>query len=306
MKKKDLPKEVQLALKDHVSKKDIPEECFVNCDPDTLMTKSKIESHIENIVVADMSMVIQRCSSSDFQNTDMTRTMPHMRDKIINTTLANNESGPPPYNAEFIRFLQDSVKNKLSEDFKDYGIDLVRVNIETPKILDKAIANKMAEFSLMTSSANAKVSTIEQTYNIAKKQAEQDAIQNEIKQNQENQNRINAAKASLEAAKQEANQNEVKQNQENQNKINAAKAELEAAKLKAEAKKITATADSLAATAIDEARAKLFETYPKLFEYEMAKLQSIATGNIKTTVISPEIAQSLLTFGNKYPFGKSE
>lgn len=270
----------------------------------SMLNKDQIESHIENIVVADMSMVIQRCSSSDFQNTDMTRTMPHIRDKIMNTTSSHCEPSAPN-NTEFIRYLQDSVKNKLSEDFKDYGIDLVRVNIETPKILDKAIANKMAEFSLLTASANSKVSTIDQTYNIAKKEAEQLAIQNEIKQNQENQNKINVAKTSLEAAKQDAAINEVKQNQENQNKVNAAKAELEAAKLKAEAKKITATADSLANIAIDEARAKLFEEYPKLFEYEMAKLQSIATSNIKTTVISPEIAQSLLTFGTTYPFAKN-
>lgn len=240
----------------------------------SMLNKDQIEPHIENIVVADMSMVIQRCNSTDFQNTDMTRTMPHMRDTMINTTVANNENAPPSYNVDFIRYLQDSVKNKLTADFKEYGIDLVRVNIETPKILDKAIAAKMSEFSLLTASANSRESTIEQTFNIAKKEAEQLATQNEIKQDQEN-----------------------------QNKINSARAELEAAKLKAEAKTVTAEAEATAARAVEEARAKLFVTYPKLFEYEMAKLQSAATRSIKTTVVSPEIAKGMLTFGNSYPFG---
>ena len=97
-------------------------------DPKKLLqqlNKDKIVEHIENLVVADMGAVIQQCSSSDFQNTSQTKTMPDVYDNML-----NRAQGPHPSNGqEFVKHLQDSVKNKLSSDFKEYGIKLDRINI---------------------------------------------------------------------------------------------------------------------------------------------------------------------------------
>jgi regulator of protease activity HflC (stomatin/prohibitin superfamily) len=236
------------------------------------LNKNQIETHIEKLVVADMGAVVQRCSSGDFQNTNMTKTTPHIRDELLNTTSANNdESLIPPNNPQLIVFLQDSMKNKLTEDFKEYGIELVRVNIETPKILDKTIADKIAENSILTSATNAKESMIDQKYKIAKKEAEQLAIQIEIKQKQENENMINAARAKLEAAK-----------------------------LIAEAKYIEADAIAKSEKKIFETKAKLYKRYPHLFQYDMSKLQTDRLRSVKTTVISPEVAKSVFGFGSQF------
>jgi len=240
----------------------------------SMLNKDQIKSHIENIVVADMSSVVQRLSSSEFMCTDMTKTMPNFKDNLINTTVASNEPGNPGNNPEFIRFIQDSVKNKLALDFKEYGVELIKINLETPKVLDQRISAKMAEYSLLVSETNSKEAVIDKRNNIARKEAQILAAQNDIKQSQEN----NA-------------------------KINAAKANLEAARMAAEATMVTANAEAAAATCVAEAKAKLFEAYPKLFEYEMAKLQATAMANIKSTVISPEVAKGLVTFGTSYPFG---
>ena len=111
---------------------------------------------------------------------------------------------------------------------------------------------------------------IEQKYKIAKKEAEQLAIQIEIKQKQENENIINAARAQLEAAK-----------------------------LIAEAKLIKADAEAKAERKIFETKAKLYRKYSHLFQYEMAKLDAEKLSGVKTTVISPEVAKNIFGFGSQ-------
>ena len=83
-------------------------------DPERTLIRLKQEqivSHIENLVVADMGAVVQQCSSSDFQSTDQTKTRAPMK-------TADTKDGRPSA-PEFIRYLQDEVKNKLYEDFKE-------------------------------------------------------------------------------------------------------------------------------------------------------------------------------------------
>jgi regulator of protease activity HflC (stomatin/prohibitin superfamily) len=240
----------------------------------SLLNKDQIKSHIENVVVADLIASIQRLSSAEFLCTDITKPMPNLRDNMVNSAITNNEAGNAANDPNFIRLLSDSVKNKLASDFNTYGIELLKVNLETPKVLDQNISAKMAEYSLLVSETNSKEAVIDKKNNIARKEAQILAAQNDIKQSQENNAKINAAKASLEAAR-----------------------------MAAEATMVTANAEAAAATAVAEAKAKLFEAYPKLFEYEMAKLQATAMANIKSTVISPEVAKGLVTFGSTYPFG---
>ena len=95
----------------------------------------------ENLVVADMGAVIQQCSSSDFQNTDQTKARLPMRKSFfflftffLFTSTEAPVEGNAPSAPEFIRHLQDEVKNQLCRDFQEYGINLVRLNIETPKV----------------------------------------------------------------------------------------------------------------------------------------------------------------------------
>ena len=180
---------------------------YIITDPKLLLSelsRDQIVPHIENLVVADMGSVIQQCSSSDFQSTGQTKTMPGFVDTMMNHQAPDPSAPPPPNNPEFVQHLQDSVKNKLSADFAEYGIKLDRINIETPKILDKEIADKLSEFSLMNSKATAKEAVLDKQYNIAKREAEQKAKQLEIQQMQDNQNMIRMAKAKLEAAEMEA------------------------------------------------------------------------------------------------------
>jgi len=241
---------------------------FSIVDPQKVLSRLKyneIIPHIENLVVADMGAVIQQCTSSDFQNTAQTKTEPNIYDNKIN----KYKHGIPPNNPEIISHLQDSVKNKLSKDFLEYGIMLDRVNIETPKILDRAIGKKISEYSLLNSEASAKEAILEKKYTIAKKEAER-----------------------------EAKQIEIEQMQTNSNKISAAQAELESAKLIAEATKVKADAEAYAAKCVAKAKAEMFEQYPKLFEYKLKELHAHAIKGIKSSVISPEIAKSMFGFNS--------
>jgi len=224
------------------------------------LKKDEIIPHIENLVVADMGAVIQQCTSSDFQNTSQTTTEPYVFDNKIN----KYKHGLPPNNPEIINHLQDSVKNKLSKDFLEYGIMLDRLNIETPKILDKAIGKKISEYSLLNSEASAKESILEKKFVIVKKEAERAAKKTEIEQIQTN-----------------------------QNKISAAQAEFEAAKLLAEAKKIKSDAEAYSAKAVAKAQAEMFEKYPKLFEFRLMELKTQSMKGIKSSIVSPEIAKNM-------------
>eukprot|EP01120_Amphizonella_sp_Union-15-10_P013322 TRINITY_DN6164_c0_g1_i1.p1 TRINITY_DN6164_c0_g1~~TRINITY_DN6164_c0_g1_i1.p1 ORF type:complete len:574 (+),score=133.17 TRINITY_DN6164_c0_g1_i1:43-1722(+) len=228
-------------------------------DPQVALHKLKKEDivpHIENLVVADMGSVIQSCSSSDFQKTNQTRT----REPIKN-------SSDMSVAAEFFTYLQDEVKNHLHRDFLEYGITLIRINIETPKILDAKISAKMAEYSLINSEARAKVSVLDSNNRIAQQQVMQEAEKKKILQEQDNTNRLSQVRAESAATKIRA------------------QAELDAAELRAKATKVEAEARVSAL----ESQAKLFEIYPELLEMEMTKLKMDALKGVQL-IISPEIA----------------
>lgn len=243
------------------------------------LNKDQILPHIENIVVADMGMVIQSCSSSDFLKSNQTQA------RSSKMPVSGDIGNVAPSAPEFYEHLQDEVKNKLHNDFNEYGIKMVRLNIETPKILDKNIADKMAELSLMNSTARAKESTLERNYNIA-----------------------------LQEANQNAKTTEIQQLQKNSNKISEAEAELQASRMRAEALKIEAQASAIAKLASAEVEAKaqqmlldlakqrgqLYLDYPDLLQYDLAQIQSAGFKGISTMVISPEVAASYYGIGS-YP-----
>ena len=221
-------------------------------NPDLTLNKlnpTQITQHIEHIVVADMGLIIQNCSSVDFLKSNQPQSE------------KNNDF------ALFYQHLQDKIFKQLQFDFGSYGIKLVRLNIETPKILDKMISSKMAEFSLMSTEARAKESVMDRNFNIAKQQATQEVTTKQIMQQQENDFRIKKAQSEYNAMKIEADglymQTEMK--------IKGQELELEISRKKAE----------------------MYDKYPSLFELELVKTRIEGMKNTKMMIISPEIAQGM-------------
>ncbi len=216
----------------------------------TLGSERNIIDHIENIASVDMGMVVQQCSSSDFLRSAQTK------------PLGKREKGK-----EHGDTYQDEVRQKLAEDLREIGIRLVRLNFETPKILDAQIAKEMEQQAVVTAQANTKQSVLEINTEIAKKEA--------------------AQKAGVKAIEQE---------QVNATIVSKAHAELEAAKLRAEAIEIEARARRNAALMEGE---RYIEN-PKLFDIKMAEIQADAFS--KAQFLPPQMASILMQgFGGAMP-----
>jgi len=216
------------------------------------LNPNAITPHIEHIVTADMGLVIQNCSSTDFLKSNQSATQINEKKDVFSM---------------FYEELQTRVFNKLKEDFDSYGINLVRLSIETPKILDQMISKKMAEFSLINSESRAKESAMERNFNIAKQQATQEATTKQIQQDQENQNKISKAQAEFQSAKLEADGTLVKAE----------------ASIKVQERQIE----------ISKKRAELFDKHPGLLQFELAQVNAKSMEGIKSMIISPEIAKGL-------------
>lgn len=158
---------------------------------------------------------------------------------------------------------QDTVKNDLSRDLAEYGIELVRLNFETPKVLDASIAREMANQSLVTAQVNARESVLQQNFKIAQTEANQSA---EVVR--------------------------IKQEQDNQNILTAARTQLEAAKLRADALVI----DAEARRKVAELEGNQYSLYPQLLQIKLAELQvaSLSKANM-SLFVSPEEMRSGLT-----------
>jgi regulator of protease activity HflC (stomatin/prohibitin superfamily) len=195
------------------------------------------------------------------------------------------------------------VKNKLAEDLLDWGIRLVRLNIETPKILDKTIADEMAKNSLVTAKTRAEASTLSIDYSIKQQRAHQEAEKKRIEMERDKENKIVQAQGDAQSI------------------TIRAQAELDAAKLKAEAERIEyenriRKEQLVNETAVkriqmeNEAQmkkmqmeydmkvkyldqtAQLYNQYEGYRQLELNKAQADAVGRIGPSVISPEVAQS--------------
>lgn len=262
----------------------------------TRLKKDDIMNHIENIVVADMGRVIQSCSSSDFQKTNQTAVKDPT--KMDNMAIFQTQSAPT-----FYAHLQDDVKNKLAEDLREWGIRLVRLNIETPKILDKTIADEMAKNSLGAAKTRAEASTLSLDYTIKQQRAAQEAEKKRIEMERDKENKIIQAQGDAQSI------------------TIRAQADLDAAKLKAEAERITYENNIKREQMVNETavrriqmendaklklmqsqfdlelgflekRAKVYGQNEAFRQYETAKAQAEALRGISTSVISPEVAQS--------------
>lgn len=246
-------------------------------DPDATLKKlnqEQILPHIESLVVADMGMVIQNCSSGDFLKSNQTQARSVWKPEM-------NENYAPSA-PEFYEHLQDEVKNKLHDDFAEYGIKLVRLNVETPKILDQNIADKMAEFSLMNSEARAKEAVLDRNFNIAKQEATQKAKTIEIEQQQENSNKISLAEADLEAAKMRAQAMKIEAQAQAEAKLAQTEIEIRTQEMLLE---------------VARRRGEIYREYPGVLQSELAQIQAQAMQGINGMVVSPEVASHYYGFG---------
>lgn len=216
----------------------------------SLLTDNEgILTHIENLATVDMGKAIQQCSSQDFLSFYQTRPMTGQHSYI------SDQSGAP------VMHFQDVVKQQLSDDLREYGIELVRLNIETPKIIDPELARSMSAQAQKTAETSQQQSVMQQQYEIARRKAEQEA---EVKK--------------------------IAQEQANAAKISQAEAEFHSAEMRAKAMLIQAEAEKQAALL----RGQQFIENPKLFELEMLRLQMEALA--KAQFVPPQMA-SLMTSG---------
>lgn len=192
-----------------------------------LRDEEGILKHIENLSVTDMGKAIQQSSSQEFLS--FYQTQP-------------KKGEPNPFtNPNPILHFQDIVKRQLADDLKDYGITLIRLNIETPKIMDAEISKSMEKQSILSAEANAKEGVIEQNYRIKKREAEQ-----------------------------EAEKKRVEQQQLNEAKVSQAQAEYDAAKMRAEAALLQADAERK----IAEMKGAVYRTNPEYYTLELARVQA--------------------------------
>ncbi len=206
-----------------------------------------IMDHIENCANVDMGKAVQQCSSQEFLASYQNK--PSLKGK------EESADAVPP-----LKHFQDSVRDMLAHDLSDYGIKLVRFNIETPKIINPTIASEMEKQSILAATANAKQSTLGQEYEIQTQQARREAETKNIGLQQANQAKLSSAEADLEASKKRA----------------------EAIVVEAEAQR--------------KARAMLgtqYQEHPELLQLELAKLQAEMFKSAQIYV-TPEQMQSMM------------
>lgn len=200
--------------------------------------------HVENLAVTDMAKAISQSSSQEFLS--FYQTKPIRSDPIsrqgqdiasnLNSNVSSNVEPP-------LMHFQDIVKHELAKDLNEYGIELLRLNVESPEIIDKSISSKMSEQALRSAEANAQESVLVQQRNIAEQTAMKEARMLTIKTEQENQSRVLTAAAELEAAR---------------NRADAILIEARAAK------------------EANQLKAESWESNPKLFEIEMHRISADA------------------------------
>ena len=201
--------------------------------------------HVENLCVSDMVRAVQHTTSGNFLNARSSR------DDDDGAAAAGKESAAD--------HIVDHVKDELREHLKECGLGLVRFNIEEARVLDETIAREMAKQSLVAATANAEQAVLKQNTAIAKSRAELDAMSRRVQQEQEN-----------------------------QIKIAAARADLEAARLRAEALVVEAEARQRASTM----EAEVLTKYPALLQLRLAEHQAAALRGSNVSIIAPDFAHS--------------
>lgn len=192
-----------------------------------LMNEEGILHHIESCASSDMRMAIQSCTSQDFLKSSQTKP-PTLESTLSKMPVISSVQKEVPT-------IQDTVREKLSKDLLEYGIELIRLTFESTKMLNKEIEKEISKQSLRTAEASSKEAVIEQNYRIAKREAEQNATIKATAQQQVNDALISKSDAELEAARKSAEATVIRAEAEKRAAVLKAEGKKEAANLKGEA-----------------------------------------------------------------------
>jgi len=140
-----------------------------------------------------------------------------------------------------LQSIQDNVRHNLAKDLEDYGIELVRLNIESIKVLDEDIARKLAGQSITSAEYTTKQATLVKEYDIKTTEA-----------------RLRAETDNIAVV------------QSNQAIISLAQAKLDSARIEAEALLIAANARRK----VEEIQGSIYTQYPLLFDLEISKIKA--------------------------------
>jgi len=198
-----------------------------------------------------MYKAMQQSSSQDFLL--FTSTRARVQDGITTDLMdgKTEAAGAAP-----LLHFTDIVRNALASDLARYGIELIRLNIESPKVVDVNIQSELEKTTLLSAKSNAEASMLQQQLLIARTRAEQEAKVSSIAIEQANRNKVTSAQADLDSAR------------------------LRAAALVEEEKGRQQAADL---------RGKQYDASPVLLQLELARMQSesVTRANI-SLVITPE------------------
>jgi len=217
---------------------------FKIADPEKAITKlgkDGILPHIENIAFADMGKAIQANTAQEVLFTSQAA----INTKEVLTTPAKATT------------IQDEVRRCLAHDLEDYGIELVRMNIETLKVLDEEIAKQLSRQSVTSADFTTRQAMLVKEYDIKTTQARLDAETKNILVQQHNQAVLAEAQTQLDKARREA-----------------------------EAKIIAAEATKKAT----EFQAELYTKYPVLVEIELARIRADAIKNATVYITPTELS----------------
>jgi len=284
--------------------------CIVN-DPakalQLLGDEAGIIDHIENLAAVDMGKAIQQSSSQDFLNfCQSTASRQKPQEQMFNDP---NQPSAPLYQQ-----VQDLVKDDLANDLREFGIQLLRFNIETPKILNEEIVKRLSETSLISAQTSAKEANIEQNTKIAIAEAEQIAAVENIKQKQAIRVKLSNAETELKSTEmtvQATNiqtqaqreraimQAEMEQKTkmmlaetEQKTKLMQAETEQKTQLLKAETEQKTTILEAEAEKQKMDLIGKAYRDNVPLYDLEMKRLETTALG--KLNLVPMPVAQALL------------
>jgi len=188
-------------------------------DPHTTLSQlgeNNILSTVENLASVDMGKMVIRLSSQEFMNPYSAS-----QDAKSKKSLSIEDDSVQPS-------FWDEIREGLAGELSNYGIELIRFNIETPFVLDKEIAKKMSEYATLNAEANAKQAIIVKQAQVQKAEAERDAMTKQIEQEQLNNAVVSKAQAELKAAQLRADALVLQAKAEAEVKLTQARAEAEA------------------------------------------------------------------------------
>ncbi len=103
------------------------------------MGPTGIDKHIEHVTHEDMARAGQETALQGISLLVILKI-----DAAASTSESANDN-PPAYHQIYLSTWQESVKKQLEKDLKEYGFQLVRLNIEEINILNKDVENEMGK-----------------------------------------------------------------------------------------------------------------------------------------------------------------